>query len=553
MDIFKKTGINIANSVIVSGVTNTEADDEIIDHLRSYGEIKQSFTVTERESPLYKNLTVEFVNAAALAQLEPKLPYTFSAQSADFVIKLLRSEYAAAATVEATPSPDYLQELKRISRQSGQSFNNVLKGMFDQISSHLGIAATGGREEDYDDSDDEDEDDVDDTEVKEEKDTVEVLGTATETDQRQSFTFPLTYGSRSSVAQQRPRPRPTPARNVGPRIPLSGNELNPPEVQRVVVEHIVRRDDVNFQPMSSFRLRTFSGKLPKPQHEVNYESWRSQIELLNADPSLAPVHITRRILESLLPPAADLVKSFGPNVLPATFLHVLDSAYATVEDGEELFAKYLNILQDQGEQPSSYLQRLQLALGSVVKRGGISAAEFDRYLLKQFCRGCWDNGVINKLQLEQKRDQPPPFSELLFVLRTEENRQLAKETLMKKHVPSVRHHAKLQAHSTSACACDHTSDTSAIEELKKQMLQLQSQMSTLLTQNSAKSDNQLNKKNPKLGQGINRPKSWFCFQCGQDGHIAPNCSSQPNPSLVEEKRRQLKCKQQSWEKRKPSN
>lgn len=64
----------------------------------------------------------------------------------------------------------------------------------------------------------------------------------------------------------------------------------------------------------------------------------------------------RRILESLLPPAADLVKSFGSNVLPATFLHVLDSAYATVEDGEELFAKYLNI-QDQREQPSSYLQR----------------------------------------------------------------------------------------------------------------------------------------------------------------------------------------------------
>jgi hypothetical protein len=552
MDIFKKTGINIANSVIVSGVTNTEADDEIIDHLRSYGEIKQSFTVTERESPLYKNLTVEFINAAALAELEPKLPYTFAAQSADFVIKLLRRELAAAATVEATPSPDYLQELKRISQQSGQSFDNVLKGMFDQISSHLGIAATGGREEDDDDEEeDDDEDDDDDMEVKEEKDTVEVLGTATETDQRQSFTSPLTHGSRSSVAQQRPRP--TPARDIRPRIPLSGNELNPPEVQRVVVEHIVRRDDVNLQAMSSFRLRTFSGKLPKPQHEANYESWRSQIELLNADPSLAPVHITRRILESLLPPAADLVKSFGPNVLPATFLHVLDSAYATVEDGEELFAKYLNTLQDQGEQPSSYLQRLQLALGSVVKRGGIPAAEFDRYLLKQFCRGCWDNGVINKLQLEQKRDHPPPFSELLFMLRTEEDRQLAKETLMKKHIPSVRHHAKLQTHTTSAYACDHTSDTSAIEELKKQMLQLQRQMSALLAQKSVKPDTQLNKNNSKPGQGANRPKPWFCFKCGQDGHIVPNCPNPPNSSLVEEKRSQLKGKQQSWEKRKPSN
>jgi len=77
------------------------------------------------------------------------------------------------------------------------------------------------------------------------------------------------------------------------------------------------------------------------------------------------------------------------------------------------------------------------------------------------------------------------------MLRTEEDRQLAKETLMK-HIPSVRHHAKLQTHSTSAC--DHTSDT----ELKEQMLQLQRQMSALLAQNSAKPDTQLKKKKKKL-------------------------------------------------------
>lgn len=540
MDFFEKAGMNIAHSVIVAGVTDTQAEDEIIDHLRSYGEIKMSFTVTERDNPFYKNLAVEFINAAALAQLKPLLPYTCTSRDAaniKYVVKLLSSECAAAATVETTPPLDYLQELRRISQQSGQSFDNVLKGVFDQISEHLGIAATGG--EDYD----------------EDEDTVEVLASATDATQPQQFISSTQQVDQSSTDQPGPQPGPAPAVNVGPRISLSANALNPPEIQRLVVEHVVRRDDLNSQHLPPLQLRTFSGKLPKPQHEIDYDSWRSQIELLNADPRLAPLHITRRILESLLPPAADLVKNLGANALPSTFLHVLDSAYATVEDGEELFAKFLNTLQDHGEKPSSYLQRLQLVLSTVVKRGGIPAAETNKYLLKQFCRGCWDNTVINKLQLEQKKDQPPPFSDLLFMLRTEEDRQMAKETLMKKHIPSVKHRANLQTHSTSACSCGNSSDKSALDELREQMLKLQSQMSALLSKNatSSKSEHQQNKQKPKSGQGKKKPKPWFCFKCGQDGHIAPNCSSQPNPSLVEEKRRQLKLKQQTWETKKPTN
>lgn len=39
-------------------------------------------------------------------------------------------------------------------------------------------------------------------------------------------------------------------------------------------------------------------------------------------------------------------------------------------DGEELFAQFLNTLQDPGEKPSAYLHRLQVALNRVKKRGG---------------------------------------------------------------------------------------------------------------------------------------------------------------------------------------
>lgn len=532
MEFFEQHSISVANSVVITGVTNTQADDEILDCLRSYGKIKQTLIVTDSNSSFYKNLIAEFTDASPLVMLKPLLPYTYPSQVASnlvFRVKLLADEFSATATVGSAPPTDYLRELQQIAQQSGNPFEEVLKGVMSQISQYLGTA--GGRDDEEDET------------------SAEILATATEPRQMSKPTsFPEQAGP-SFTGQLGPQSPSNPTVNIGQRVSLSGHDLNPPEIQRVVVEHIVRKEDMSIQSLSPIRLRTFSGRLPKPTNEADYDSWRSHIELLRADPSLSPLHITRRMLDSLLPPAADLVKGLGPNAFPTALLRVLDSAYGAVQDGEELFAQFLNILQDHGERPSSYLQRLQLTLSKVVNLGGILAAETHKHLLKQFCRGCWDSAVINKLQLDQKKDDPPSFSELLFMLRTEEDRQMAKETLMKKHLPSSKQRATLQTLST--CSCGH-SDSSAIEDLRKQMLKLQSQMSALLSKTSptsAKVERQQNKQKPKVSQGPNQPKPWFCFKCGEDGHIAPACSNPPNPSLVEEKRRQLRQKQQAWEAR----
>ncbi len=44
-----------------------------------------------------------------------------------------------------------------------------------------------------------------------------------------------------------------------------------------------------------------------------------------------------------------------------------------------------------------------------------------------------------------------------------------------------------------------------------------------------------------------KPRPWYCFRCGEDGHIAPSCSNEANPELVEKKRKELKQKQEAWE------
>ncbi|KAK7933302.1 hypothetical protein WMY93_004198 [Mugilogobius chulae] len=74
-----------------------------------------------------------------------------------------------------------------------------------------------------------------------------------------------------------------------------------------------------------------------------------------------------------------------------------------------------------------------------------------------------DNSVITKLQLEQKKDNPPPFPELLLSLRTEEDRQIVKESLMKKHIGSSKSRVSLQSQSACSCANSKTEvDTLAL-------------------------------------------------------------------------------------------
>jgi hypothetical protein len=186
-----------------------------------------------------------------------------------------------------------------------------------------------------------------------------------------------------------------------------------------------------------------------------------------------------------VPPAAHVGKPVGPQALPTAYLELLDS---------RLFAVFLNTFQNTGETPSQFLHRLQTILTKVLKRGGLSANEADRHLLRQFCRGCWDNVLIADLQLERKRDNPPPFTELLLQLRIEEDRQAAKENRMKKQLGASKQRANVHLLAASSLDTDTLSD-SDITDLRKQITQLHSQ---LTRQKSKKAESKASPRNDEV-------------------------------------------------------
>lgn len=388
--------------------------------------------------------------------------------------------------------------------------------------------------------------------------------------------------------------------STGP-VHIDESIYNPSHVQKVVVEHIIRNEPTH-TPLAYAKIRTFSGRLPRPNGEVDYETWRTQVDLLLGDSSLTDAHKVRKILESLLSPASEVVKPLGVTALPGAYVTQLESAFGVVEDGEELFTAFLGSNQNSGEKPSAFLSRLHSLLTRVISRGGASASNVKELLLKQFIRGCWDQSLIIGLQLEGKKSSPPSFPDLLLMLRTEEDRRSAKLDRMKKHLGTTK--AAAHAHSVfsmpvfdqvpPASPTSSENETVKLEqkvnELMKQVeklsqkpkdttpmnnspvspqpvkqkpnetAKLENQIAELtkqvqmLIQNqrvACKSEKTEHKESLAVNTGQPRastkvpgmPRAWFCFKCGEDNHIAARCTNEPNPTLVRGKNAELRKKQ----------
>lgn len=546
MDKIDSLGIKVPNAVLVCGLTESKEDEEILEFLKGFGSFNRTVKIDDPTTEFHTNLIIEYNYGTAVQDLESLLPYTHSLKSnpeITYHVRALASVYTQKVGSDVTQT--YLDKLKGIAKLSGKDYEEVLKEVMSQIEDSIEAAEPSKHA----------------TSPQHSRETDQAAEPSQHVSPSQLLADapPLTESDSARVSQRTTPSSSNPKTNMA----LSPSELNPPEVQKIVVEHIVRSEDRPSHSHSTLRLRGFSGKVPRPHSEVDYDTWRSHVDLMMKDLSVSDLEKTRKILESLLVPASDVVRHLGPEAPPTAYLHLLDSAFATVEDGEELFMRFMNTFQDSGEKPSTYLQRLQVALGKSVRRGGVSAQDTDKHLLRQFCRGCWDNVLLADLHLEHKKQSPPPFAELLMLLRTEEDKQEAKVMRMKQHLGTTRQ--KAVSHMQTVCNCSEPqaeSDASSIHELKKQVADLKSQLTSLMKKKKTtpskretvemtetqKPDHATTETNLPSQRGATpKPKPWYCFRCGEDGHIVSTCESDANPALVAAKRKELRQRQQLWE------
>lgn len=77
MEVIEQENVKVPNSLIVSGITNTERDNNLTEHLSRYGCIGRIFRIDNPESPYHKNVIIEYESGSALKSLEPQLPFMF--------------------------------------------------------------------------------------------------------------------------------------------------------------------------------------------------------------------------------------------------------------------------------------------------------------------------------------------------------------------------------------------------------------------------------------------------------------------------------------------
>lgn len=138
---------------------------------------------------------------------------------------------------------------------------------------------------------------------------------------------------------------------------------------------------------------------------------------------------------------------------------------------------------------------------------------------------------------------------------------------MKQHLgarPKVGAHSQLVPPEKNLC----TVLSDLTKQLSKQMMTIQQQLA-MITANQTRHTHATKTRHLPATFVSKRPetrkptmparptpansKPGFCFRCGEDDHIRPQCNAQPNPTLVSAKRKQFQDKQQLWQNQKSTS
>lgn len=358
-----------------------------------------------------------------------------------------------------------------------------------------------------------------------------------------------------------------------PTQPINSSE----SVVRTMGELLSQSRAVSLEGHGYRRLRMFSGVIPTPAGEESLEPWLEQAYVMVEESECSEKEKKRRIMESVKGPALEVLKSVRssePEAGPRTYLDALNTAFGSAESAEDLYFSFRLLQQRSGEKLSDFLRRLEKTLTKVVQMGGLPSRDRDRARVEQLLRGAVASDLLLvQLRLRERKCNPPSFLELLGEIRAEEEYVASRRQVntvvrpvqsvettesdqsvvlsLRAELKDVKAQLKeltTQSRQSSSkdkglttithqASSDHESPSEVIV-LRKQLKKLQQDMSDLKKTESGASAAVLrvatstNSPPAEKKQQRNSSADYFCYRCGEDGHIAPKCNAPENEKKV---------------------
>lgn len=338
------------------------------------------------------------------------------------------------------------------------------------------------------------------------------------------------------------------------------------------------------------RLRAFSGNVPSPAGEETLDNWMMQAHLMVDECECSDSEKRKRIIESLKGPALEIaqaVRSSDPNATPNDYLEALERAFGSSESGEDLYYAFRALRQNHGERLSDFLRRIEHALTKVVFRGGVTANQRDRVRIEQLLRGAVESDLmLVQLRLRERKDSPLSFLQLLTEIREEEDQQSLRQkpatlntkttvrqvratddeplsstdaaklraeldklrvVVAKLTANEARHPPQNREADTTVVPRGSSVESDEVRALQRQVNDLQQQLQIMAVNHcNVPMSTPAGWKPQVAGDAYHKPSftssgrmqsssgvgEYFCYRCGQDGHIATRCNAEEDSSKV---------------------